>query len=460
MVGTRALHGLAGAKRRPPLPATALVALVLGASAPPLGAAGDAALTTIDVPGGGQVVYGGIDGQQTPQGAMALMLRSVHGHFGDRPQVSKVFQVRGSDSYAAFFTLVARNQGAKPIAGEVIVDVPKGRQAAGALLYDEASRFTRSQPALLRTLGEAWKAADPPGAEASGAAAAPPAGLRLQTAGDRSAYIGLPEGWQITGVAGGQVSVAGPKGEMIGLGLIVAPIRDPTAAQNQRLPPARGAAPVITCPAGGDLFRAYVCVVNQMREARKLPQASFGLADARPLPNPRGRPAIEASYEVDLHDGRGPREGSARVMALLTPGLPTWAMAMQSASVPKPLAAAEAGIVKAIIDSYRQDPKVIDGETKRKIDEIHAIGERSRLQAQAADQRRVADSRAFSAHLDDIDRQSKAMQNYTLDQTQIQDNERNGRATVSNGMADALVRADPDRYEIVPTANFLRGVDY
>jgi hypothetical protein len=463
MVVTPALRASPAAQRCPGLVAAALLlGPLLCASAPPPATAAPA-LTTIDVPGGGQVVYGAIDGQQTPQSAMALMLRSVHGHFGDRPQVSKVFQVRSSDSYAAFFTLIARNQGGKAIAGEVIVDVPKGRQPAGALLYDEASRFTRSQPVLLRKLGASWKAANPAGAEPTApveAANAPPAGLRMQTAGDRSAYIGLPEGWQLTGVAGGQVSVAGPQGEMIALGLIVAPIRDSSVAQNQRLPPARGAGPVITCPASGDLFRAYVCVVNQMRQARNLPPASFELGNTRPLPNPRGRPAVEATYEVDLHDGKGPRDGSARIMALLTPGLPTWAMAMQSSSVPKPLAAAEAGTVKAIIESYRQDPKVIDRESKKQIDEIHAIGERSRLQAQAADQRRVASASAFSAHMDDVDHQSKALQNYTLDQTQIQDNERNGRATVSNGLADALVHADPDRYEVVPTANFLRGVDY
>jgi hypothetical protein len=92
------------------------------------------ALKFINPPGGGQVVYGAMAGSRTPQAAMAFMLKQVHGHFGDRPQVSNIFQVRNSDSYGAFFTLIAKNQGGTPIAGEVIVSVPKGQQPSAAVL--------------------------------------------------------------------------------------------------------------------------------------------------------------------------------------------------------------------------------------------------------------------------------------------------------------------------------------
>jgi hypothetical protein len=441
----------------------AVAALVLGCAGVAARAqpAQDDALKVLDNPGGGQVVYGTIDGKHSAQSAMALMLKTVHGHFGGRPQVSKVFQVRGSSSYGAFFTLIASTQGGKAIAGEVIVDVPPGGQPAGALLYDEADRFGKTAPALLRALGQAWQAAHP--AAAPGAAAAP-AGqaqpLRMQTAGDRSASIGLPEGWQLLNVSGGQVSAEGPNGEKIGLGIIVGPIRDPAGAQNPRLPPVPGAAPPITCSPRGELFDAYVCAVNQVRERNHQPPASFQLTRSRTLAAGNGQNAVEAVFDVDLHDGKGPRSGSARIGTIFTRGLPTWAMTISNSSVPKTVAAAEAATMTAIIASYSQDARVINSELQTRLGEIHAIGERSKAQAQAADERRVASARAFEAHMDNIDRQSKAMQNYTLDRSQIQDNERNGRATVSNGLADALVHADPDRYEIVPTANFLKGVDY
>jgi hypothetical protein len=54
---------------------------------------------------------------------MGTMLRNIHGHFGDRPQIGKFFQTRGSDSIATFFTLTAKLQGNKPMAGLVIVSL-------------------------------------------------------------------------------------------------------------------------------------------------------------------------------------------------------------------------------------------------------------------------------------------------------------------------------------------------
>jgi len=421
----------------------------------------DNSIKVIDNPGGGQIVYGTIDNQNTPQSAMAFMLHTVHGHFDDRPQVSKVFQVRNSDSYAAFFTLIAKNQGNKPIAGEVIITIPKGGQPVAAVLYDDAQRFTRSQPILMKKLSTAWHASNAvESTDSTPASLASAQTLHMTTGGDRSATIGLPDGWHLLSVSGGQLTAEGPNSEKINLGIIIGEIHDPHSLQNQRVPPLRGAGPTIVCSASGDLFSAYVSVINQVRQSRNLPSASFKLTSSMELADGTGPAAIQAIFDVDLHDGKGLRSGSARIGVLYTRGMPTWAMTISSSSVPKTVAAAEASTMTAIIDSYSQDARVINGELQQKLGEIHAIGERSKIQAHAADQRRLASAAAFDGHMDDIDRASKAMQNYTLDRSQIQDNDLNGRATVSNGLADALIHANPDRYQIVPTASFLKGVDY
>ncbi len=118
-------------------------------------------LKFINNPGGGQVVYGTVDNKTTAQSAMAFMLQQVHGHFADRPQVSKIFQVRNTTSYAAFFTLIAKNDGNRPIAGEVIVSMPDGGKPIAAVLYDNSDNFTHSQPVMLRKLNEAWHTANP-----------------------------------------------------------------------------------------------------------------------------------------------------------------------------------------------------------------------------------------------------------------------------------------------------------
>ncbi len=287
-----------------------------------------------------------------------------------------------------------------------------------------------------------------------------PLPLHRVTGGDRSAIVSLPEGWALTGVSAGQLTADGPNGEKVSLGTLVQQIYDPRVLRKQRLPP--GAGPFVVCSAGGDLFSAYVSVINQTRQinATFLRPASGSSAPRICLGSPRrGPPFFQAFYELDLHDGFGLRTGSARISRVLGAG-PTWALGVQSSSLPKALAAVEAPTMKAIVASYAQDPRVINAELQQKLAEIRAIGERSKIMAQAADQRRIASAQAFDAHMDNINRQSKVMQNRTLDRSQIQDNELNGRATVANDLADDLVRSDPNRYQIVPPSQMQRGVDY
>jgi hypothetical protein len=113
-----------------------------------------------------------------------------------------------------------------------------------------------------------------------------------------------------------------------------------------------------------------------------------------------------------------------------------------------------------MVNSYSENAAVIGQQTQAEINRIHAIGAASAQQAANAHATEAAQSASFNAHMDSIDRQSKAFQNYTLDQTQIQDNNRNVRGTVSNGYADALVKADPNRFQYVATQDFIKGVDY
>jgi predicted NUDIX family NTP pyrophosphohydrolase len=414
-------------------------------------------LQVIDNPGGGQVVYGTIDGRHTPQSAMGFMLKQVHGHFGSRPQVSNIFQIRNTTSYGAFFTLIAKNQGGQAIAGEVIVSMPSGCQPAAAILTDDAGHFTRSQPVLLKKLSDAWhiSSAAAPTASADGPASPgtiPP--LHRVTAGDRSVYISLPDGWQLLNVAGGSVTAQGPRGEKLGLALMIQGIRDPRI--RDQFAASRGpSAGAIVYPYGGDLFTAYTSIVNQVRRNQQLPAATFHLTKTAPVAGG----AIEAHFDVDLHDGFGERTATARIDELAPVGA-TWAMGISGSSLPKTVAAAEKDTLLAIIRSTSQDARVIHSEQQAVLGGIRQAGIRAKQQAQQADERRVASAKAFDASMDNIDRQSKAMQNYTLDRSQIQDNELNGRATVSNGLADALIHTDPTRFQVVPPSQFLRGVDY
>jgi hypothetical protein len=414
-------------------------------------------LKYINQPGGAQVVYGTIDNQHTPQSAMAFMLKQVHEHFGDRPAVSKVFQIKNTTSYAAFFTLLAKNTGNVPIAGEVIVDMPAGAQPIAAVLYDNAATFTRSQPTLLNALNNAWHTANPVSAGAAAVASTPANSGDVQplhrvTAGDRSVYISIPDGWKVDSVAGGSVTAEGPRGERLGLNLMYQGIQDPRV----RNPYANPNASRIVYPMGGDVFTAYSSIVNQARTAQHLPPGTFHLNSSTPL----GGGAVQVQFDLDLHDGFGARSATARLQEISGQGAPTWALSLSNSSLPKTIAAAENATLLAVIRSASQDSNVVKAEQGAVMQGIAAASARSNAEAQAANQQRVASAQAFDAHMDNIDSQSKAMQNYTLDRTQIQDNDANGRTTVSDGLADALIKADPTRYQVVPPSQFLKGVDY
>ena len=205
--------GVGGMSRALALRVLAVVVGVWFAAGAPGDARADNGLTTIDNPGGGQVVYGSLTGVTSLPGAMAVMLRTVHTRFGDRPHVDRIIRARDSRSVVAFFTVnekQANGSGAKPIAGVVIVSMPAGSAAGAAVLYDDAARFRRTGGALMQKLVAAWHAASVPPAQTAPPSDAGASGgsdeLVMRTGGDGTAGIGLPSGWRLTGVGGGRLS--------------------------------------------------------------------------------------------------------------------------------------------------------------------------------------------------------------------------------------------------------------
>ena len=62
-------------------------------------------------------------------------------------------------------------------------------------------------------------------------------------------------------------------------------------------------------------------------------------------------------------------------------------------------------------------------------------------------------------------RNGQGFSNYLLDQTVVQDNNMYGNGTIGHGThwnttADALVKANPNRFEYVDKPNFWQGTDY
>jgi hypothetical protein len=435
-------------------------------------------LKIIDNPGGGQIVYGPLTDLHSTSSAMVFMLKQVHGHFGERHEIGKFFQTSGSDSTAVFFNVTDRNQGNKRVAGLAIVSVPKSGTATAAVLYDEAGRFATTEPAMMKSLNTAWHNASmssrstPPASLSSGGAIddARPQQLRTATAGDRSASIGLPTGWQLTRVAGGSLRAEGPNGEAVFLGMLYQGIRDPSSMQRGY----KGRGPGLVASFNGDLFTAYTSIMNQMRQANGLSLVTYKLLQEQPVSAPGEGRVILAMMELDLHDGRGPRTGSVRLGSVYVAGAPTWALSVNGSQAPKTVATQDAPTIKAMVASYSPNAAVLGAEQRAAMSRVQADAAAAAAQGKALDARREASNSSFDAHMkaidrsnagfnshmDEIDRSSKVFQDYQLDRSVVRDNDYSERGTVSSSYADSLVRANPDRFQIIPNQDLIKGKDY
>ena len=438
--------------------ATDLVSLALGllwsiASSQSAGA--QDSLKVIDSPAGGQVVYGPVD-ENTPQAAMAAVLRYVHTHFGDAPIVGKAFQSRDGQNFGAFFTVTAKTQGNRKIAGLAIVSLARGAKPAAAVLYDDSSRFAKTEPMLLRALTDAWRTAATPAA-ASGAShsgTVPP--LTPTCFPDGSGAVNLPAGWRITFASHGGAKIVGPRGETVLLSNSAGPIYDANNPQVQaRLRYANPNNRPILCP-NSDALHTYLCILQQGGA-----QPAFQLRNSRALP-PQGRAvqAVLIDADIDLHDGRGVLSCELGLSITGISPLGDRTLGINGTCAPQSSAAQEQPTLKAIYDSYSINGQVVASEYAGDERRSREAGNNARIQANNAHAAEDAQSASYQAHMDNIDRFSKSFQNYQLDQTELQDSEQNARGAVPNSLADALIKANPDRFQAVPTENFLKGTDF
>jgi uncharacterized protein (TIGR02145 family) len=99
------------------------------------------------------------------------------------------------------------------------------------------------------------------------------------------------------------------------------------------------------------------------------------------------------------------------------------------------------------------------------IQNIRNIGAQATARYNATQAANDAQQATWDADQDAQARNGQEFSNYLLDQTVVQDNNMYNNGTVGHGTAwnstaDALVKADPDRFEYVEKPNFWQGTDY
>jgi len=197
------------------------------------------------------------------------------------------------------------------------------------------------------------------------------------------------------------------------------------------------------------------------------------IARTQQVPGPSGQRCVHATGHAVL-GGQGVAEKDMPEMEALlcstTPGpMGNYMVLLSMSLIPPNLAGRERATVGAMLASFQPNQNVIDQQTHAMaapaIAQIHAIGQAAMQRAQADSVAHDQQNRDWESRQDSQDRRNQAFNNYLLDQTVLQDNNMDGNGTIGHGTvwnstADALVRADPNRYEIVDTPNFWKGVDY
>jgi hypothetical protein len=129
----------------------------------------------------------------------------------------------------------------------------------------------------------------------------------------------------------------------------------------------------------------------------------------------------------------------------------------------------ERATVGAILSSFEVNQAVVARQANAiaapAIAAIHKIGADATARMNAIERANDAQHADYYARQDANARSIQSFSNYLLDQTVIQDNNMHGNGTIGHGTvwnstADALVKAFPNRYEIVNNPNFWKGWDY
>src|ERR1035438_7473923 len=109
-------------------------------------------ITTLDVAQGGKISYGTVAGATTQAAAMSKILISMQNTCGEKPQIGKVFQFKGTKTVGVFFTVTDHSKGNKKLAGLVMSAASGPRQVEAALLSDDARSIGKTVNPMLQQL--------------------------------------------------------------------------------------------------------------------------------------------------------------------------------------------------------------------------------------------------------------------------------------------------------------------
>jgi hypothetical protein len=465
-----------------------------------------AQLRTFDAPQGGKVTYGPVDDAATLPAAMSKVLRSLHNHCGEKPLIGRAFRERGSHSAAVFFTVVDHTQENKLMAGLLIAAADGPKQVEAALVTSDAAQFAQTVNPMLRQLsrewhpsglntpaqiswcGNAYDRTDPESRPRSfpiqgltaqdrkawDALTSPddaqwgaPVALHTVEASDKTASVGIPDGWKLSaGSAAGALAVNGPQGELVVLNMARLAV-DPTSPMRARMKKMGVDASdkdKIVYPASVDLATAFPDLIQQIRRLNGLVDpVDLQIDRADELPAPKGLRCVHVTGHLNP-DGKGMQEMNT-VMCASTPGPGGYyEILVFHARAPVAVADRESATIRAIFASFQLSTAIFDPPppdfappSYRAAHRIHhkVRGLYDAIQLDIFGGQSVDRSRWYDGTSDDPEFSA-----YRFEPTAIQNDDKDGHGAAWNSAADELVKAAPDRFEILDGPESFKDLDF
>jgi hypothetical protein len=449
-------------------------------------------ITTLDAVQGGKISYGTVAGAATQAAAMSKILINIQNTCGEKPQIGRVFQFKGTKTVGVFFTVTDHSKRNMKLAGLLMSAASGPKQVEAALLSNDASRFGKTINPMIQQLLNIWQpggraAASSPSsgeqsAQSGNGRSASSARLHTVAASDNSATIGIADGWQLDlSSAGGAMSLMGPNGERAVCGAVMPAVdpNNPQQVQAVRYGVYKGTGTILY-PYHQDLARAYPELLQAWRRALNLAPAKLQMEKIEPIKGAGNCILVTAHLDADGH-------GMKKLIDNVCQSQPTqwgaYTVTRNFNIMTDAQSEREQGTVMAMFLSIKINQQVMNQQMQQKLAHKQqsdrqwlAFGQqqsdRIRAQSQAAQKSFAARQAANDAQHNDWNqsqinnaRNGQGFSNYLLDQTVVQGNDINGagavgHATVWNSTADALVKLDPNRFEIVDTPNYWLGTDF
>ena len=442
-------------------------------------------ITTLDAAQGGKISYGTVAGATTQAAAMSKVLIGMQNTCGEKPQIGKVFQFKGTKTVGVFFTVTDHSKGNKKLAGLVMSAASGPRQVEAALLSNDASRFGKTVNPMLQQLLSVWQPGGQSAASGSSAGngySASSARLHTVTSSDNSASIGIADGWQLDPQsASGAMSMIGPNGEQAVCGAMMSAVDpyNPQQVEAVRYGIYKGTGTILY-PYHPDLGKAYPELLQAWRRALNLPPAKLQVDKIEPIKGTGN--CILVTGHIDAN-GQGMKKLIDDVCQSPPSQWGAYTITRNFSIMTDAQSEREQSTVMAMFLSIKVNQQVMNQQMQQKLaqkqqsdQQWRAFGQqqsdRIRAEGQAA-QKSFADRQAandaqhndWNAGQINNARNGQGFNNYILDQTVVQGNDLDGagavgHATVWNTTAEALVKLDPNRFEIVDTPNYWLGTDF